>query len=269
MRHGLTIAIVLSAGGLLWLAPKLFGILFGVAVAAGLVRYAQDGGFEKRHSSETSEAPTNDEPPIPQPAPRLPGTNSAEAARVREALDLARRELDSDSQGDLAAILLETSAGSVEINVGYASSTACLSLRYRLGAEVELAFIIRRKHTTLGLAPLVDNTPISTARFEYRLRTIPLPGPLGAAFDAGTNRPRLFRELLETGLLEELEAVLYHPSYRLEDLVYGGDSLSVAIHPAGDPTQSPWLHSVLSYSAPLTQRIRHFLETVPVSPAQG
>lgn len=260
MRLAFTIVVLTAAAILAWVSPKLFGMLAAVVGAALAVRYM--------NRSE----PDPQRPPAPEAEadPEAPAqSRENEAVAVRQALDLARRELGHDETGELAPIDLQTSLGRAQVHVGYASDVPFIGLRQPMGEDTEMAFVIRRRHSTLGLPRLVDNTPIATAKFEYRLRTMPLGDTLAHAFDAGTNRPRLFRELLAGGLGEALESVLYHPQYRLEDMVYGGDSLSLTVHPAADPTDTAWLRDTLDYAEPLCAQVRHFITVTHIPSAQS
>jgi hypothetical protein len=262
VKLAFTICLLTASAVLAYVSPRLFMMLAGVTAAAIAVRYMQQTQPDPlAQQPDKVEGQDSDEPTT--------SSREQDAVRVRQALDLGRLEVGQDPSGKLAAIELHTNIGKAEVHVGYAGEVPFVGLRQPMGDDTEMAFVIRRRHSTLGLPRLVDNTPISTAKFEYRLRTIPLTGELAGAFDAGTNRPRLFRELLASGFEDALADVLYHPRYRLEDLIYGGDALSVALHPAADPTHTPWLRETLDYSAPLAAHVRHFIDVTHIPSAQS
>lgn len=262
----ITSAAVLGLG--LWRAPRVVMILAGVAAAAWLVRRAQ----------QTAEPPVLPEEPAPEKVEGepivLPVTDPiAEPdpvpARVMEAMNQGRRELGQTSLEDDSDIEFETMDGHCRVRVGYSREVPYIALRQIIGDDTEMAFIIRRRRSTLGLPRVVDNTPVESARFEYRLRTMDLGEELDHAFDAATNRPRLFRELMDSGFRSELSYLRFHPKYRLEDLVYGGDSLTLIMHPAADPSVHPFLHDSVAFAQPIAQHLREFIGASKIPTAQS
>jgi hypothetical protein len=244
-------------------------ILGGVVIAALMVRDAQrnqpkpvqqDAGFEPLAVPAHTTIELEPESTVPEPP--------AEPTPQDVAMTLGRRELGQtgEREGDIE---FTSALGPSRIRVGFHTEVPFIALRQTLGDERELTFVVRRRKSMLGLPRVVDNTPVDTANFEYRLRTIPLPDQLEQKFEAATNRPRLFRELVAGGLETDLEYLLYDPSHRLEDLTYGGDSLTMLIQPANDPTMSPWVHDTLAFARPVTARIRNFLDSAHIPSAKS
>lgn len=245
--------VVLAAAA----SPRVGLVLAGVTIAALLVRYVQRDdrpGFEGIGH--------------PVPPAELPDTALA-PDRVTDAVNQARRELGQSESSVGGDIEVKTQRGTSVVRVGYQAGLPFVVVRQPVGDETEMALVIRRHHSVLGLPRLVDNTPIETANIEYRLRSMELPGELEGAFDGATNRPRLFRELLGQGLGRQLGEAMYHPRFRLEDLVYGGDSLTIVVHPAAEPTDGPFARDCLAFAIPFGEHVRAFLETHHVSSAQS
>ena len=257
-----TVAVATIALGVLtYLAPRIALVLVGVGVAALLIRSSgRNTPIIPPSRVERQEVPTPEEPT---------SSESRTPDRVLGAVNMARRELgqpESSVGGDIEAM---TPLGRCVVRVGYQSDNPFIAVRQGLGDATEMAFVVRRHHSVLGLPRLVDNTPIDTANIEYRLRRMQLPGSLSSAFDAATNRPRLFRELLEHGMDRALQSAQYDARFRLEDVIYGGDSMTVVLHPAADPGDAAYLRDALLFARPFCEEMQDFLAEVPVTSAQS
>ncbi len=247
------LVLLLIAG---FTVPRLGLLLLGVAFAAITVRMVQRDdkpGFEGIG--------------VVEPEASAAATHTVD--RVTSAVNHARRELGQAESSVGGDIEVQTQNNTSVVRVGYQAGIPFVVVRQPVGEETEMALAIRRQHSVLGLPRLVDNTPIETANIEYRLRKMELPGELAQTFDAATNRPRLFRALLANGLGHMLEHVRYHPSLRLEDLTYGGDSITVVVHPASEPGDGPFAQDCLAFANAFGEQMRRFLEEHPVSSAQS
>lgn len=258
MRSALPIiAAVVLLAALTYASPKLALVLAGVAIAAMLV--ARFNGTPASPSIEAAEASGE---PEPRPEPRAD-------PRVAAAFNVARRELGQAESEDTSEIEIAPPDGKLRLRVGYHGDAPFIVLRTAMGDETEMAFVIRRHRSAIGLPPIVDNTPIETAAIEYRLRSIPLQSELGSLFDAASNRPRLFRQLLDRGLESDVGELLDHSRYRLEDVVYSGTMLTVLVQPASDPAQVAFVHDCLEFASPIVARLRAFLTEATIPSAQS
>jgi hypothetical protein len=225
----------------------------GVAVAGWLVHRNQ-----KKPEQEVI-------PPtvVPDPLP-----NPMDGLRLQKALEIGRRELEQPEVGSGPDIVVPDS--NLHLRVGYREDAPFVAVTGELFRKTEMIFAIRRRRSALGLPRLVDNTPLKSAGFEYRLRVIDLPGRLGDTFEAATNRPRLFYELLAQGTLEEqIAAVTHHTQYRLEDLVYGGQHLTVLFQPAADPADTSYANDCIDMAFPFFTTLQAFISTTKIPSAQG
>ncbi len=234
--------------------PLVAATLAGVVVAALLVREARQGNvdpavFEPEHTPEELAIPSD--------------------SRLARAMNVGRRELGQEELPQPEDIEFHSAAGRSKIRVGFHTEVPFIALRQVISEDREITFVVRRRRNTLGLPEVVDNTPVETAGFEYRLRRIELPETLSDKFEAATNRPRLFKELVAEGLDRDLTHLLYDPRHRLEDLTYGGDSLTMLIQPAADPTETPWVHETLAFARPVTNRVAHFLANADIPSAKS
>lgn len=253
----------LALGILATQQPTIALIFAGVAVAAFLARRTQDEDVDPEAEGEAKKD-------IIATAAAAFTSPDAELQRVRarSAMDVARRELSLDPAEDSDSPIPLDQTGLSSLRVGYADAVPYVAITHDMGDRTEMTFVIRRPRSMLGLPPIVDNTPLQNAGFEYRLRRMDLGGAVGEQLDGATNRPRLFRELLAAGLLNDLSYALYDSQWRLEDLVYSGKALTLLVQPAVDPTQSAFAMQALMYSQPLVDRIRAFLLQTEISSAQ-
>ncbi|MEC8025349.1 MAG: hypothetical protein VX223_15585 [Myxococcota bacterium] len=185
------------------------------------------------------------------------------------ALDWARRELGLPETGDEAPLVLNTTHGRIELATGHRNHAPFVSVKWLVGDETEMTWIMRRKQSLLGLARIVDNTPVHGSRIEYRLRKMALSSPSDTAFDAGTSRPRLFNELLERGLADLIRQHHFDLQYRLEELVFTGTSLTAVYVPAGEPSNSPWATESIKRTLPVIQLMARFLAESHIPSAQS
>ncbi len=158
--------------------------------------------------------------------------------------------------------------GPFRVQVQYQDITPYILLHSLRTEETEMVFILRRRQSPLDLPPVVSNTPIRSSAIEYHLRKTPLCEALQTHFDGATNRPRLFRQLLDDGLADDVIRLLEHTRYRLEDLVFDGQEMVMIIHPAADPAESPYVTDCLELVQPIVERMIHFLETTPIPSAR-
>ena len=158
--------------------------------------------------------------------------------------------------------------GPFRMRVQYQEHIPYIVLQSLETQETEMVFILRHRQSPLDLPPIVSNTPIHSSSIEYQLRKMSLESSLERHFEGATNRPRLFRQLLESGLASDVEALLSQTQYRLEDVVFNGRELLLIIHPAADPTQSPYVTDCRDMAQPIVERMIHFLETTPIPSAR-
>ena len=265
MRWLLPLLVLAGLAILAVRAPQMALILSGVAVAALLVGRAREKAAGPRaedlpeDTSPTGSLEVAVEPEPPEVDPR-----------VLAAFKVGRREAGLPETEDDEDIALHSAEGfPIHLRVGYRSDIPYIALRTLVSDDTEMAFIVRRKRSPLGLPKVVDNTPIDTARFEYRLRPMPVHPEVDAYYEAASNRPRLFRQLVEAGLGEELERLIHHPLHRLADLVYGGNAVTMLLQPAADPSLVPYVHASIEVVEPLVDRLRTFLEEATIPSAQS
>lgn len=239
--------------------PTIALIFVGVGVAAFLARRTQEEDVDPEVEKDVI-------------ATAAAAFTSADAenrrVRARSAMEVARRELGMDAAEDDDSPIPLDETGLSSLRVGYADEVPYVAITHDMGDRTEMTFVIRRPRSMLGLPPIVDNTPLQNAGFEYRLRRMDLGGAVGEQLDGATNRPRLFRELLAGGLLDDLSYAHYDSQFRLEDLVYSGKTLTILVQPAVDPTQTAFAMQALMYAQPLVDRIRAFLLQTEISSAQ-
>jgi hypothetical protein len=217
--------------------------------------------FTLRQMSEREEAPSNQPPPmIDNP------TSSAESG---SALDQARRELALPINGSAEPIDVHTQLGRIRLSSGHRNQSPFVSVQWFASEETEMTFIIRRTQSLLGLARVVDNTPVHGSRIEYRLRSMEIAPPLDRTFTAGSSRPRLFRELLASGFEKALNDGLFDPKYRLEEVCYTGRSMTALFVPAAEPAASPWASDALERTVSFVRVMQSFLAESHIPSAQG
>jgi len=209
----------------------------------------------------------NGEPAIPAADPII--DNPTSTADSGAALDQARRELGIPLTRSSDPIELQTAVGKVRLSSGHRNQTPFINVQWFTGEETEMTFIVRRKQSLLGLAKLVDNTPVHGSRIEYRLRAMELPPSLAETYHAGSSRPRLFRELLNSGVAETLRDGLFDPSYRLEELAFTGTSLTAIYVPAASPATAPWARDALERASGFLGLMQSFLANAFIPSAQG
>lgn len=243
-------AFVIGVTLVLMRAPHILIVLFGVGVAAVLTTNAIRQQEEDELEFDDPQAKLNEK-------------------KIQDALGVGQREVGFTPEEDQQNIVIRTNLGVTTIEVDYIEEVPVILLDIDLGASNEMAFIIRRKQSALRLPKLVDNTPIVTTGFEYRLRKIPLSTELGSAFDAAASRPRLFADLLENGFEQALLESRLHPSYRLEDLVYGGRHLTATLQPAADPATMPYIHTSMEFVQPVLSTLSAFLASSSIPSARS
>jgi len=150
-----------------------------------------------------------------------------------------------------------------QLSVSFHEQLPFIGLNVEFPVETELAFIVRRLGCTLDLPRIVDNTPIPSARIEYRLRKMTLDDSISERFQAGSNRPRLFRLLMGNALAHVLADGLTNSRYRLEDLVFDGKSIVCIVQPAMDPLHGPFVTDTLNYLMPVVSAIHTFVSETP------
>jgi hypothetical protein len=195
------------------------------------------------------------------------GPNTADF-RTDQAMALGGWEMGETAILEDGMIQAEAPWGLFRVCVQYQDLTPYILLHLLKTEETEMVFILRRRQSSLDLPPVVSNTPIRSSAIEYQLRKIPLDDALQTHFDGATNRPRLFRELLDAGLANEVVQLLEHTRYRLEDLVFDGQVLTVIIHPAADPGESPYIADCLELAQPIVKGMIHFLEKTTIPSAR-
>lgn len=280
LRWTLITALATALAAVMWIGSKTLAlVVLGVTGAGLLARWARQGPMPRDipDFTSTTSDPPRALPPVRLTAPDAEAETEASSeiepilmpSRAIQAMDRARFELgqpESETQED---IVFHTQLGKNRLKVGYHNDTPFVALRTTFPDEAELTFVIRRTRSNLGLPRVVDNTRVDTANFEYRLRHMEIADPAGTHFEAATNRPRLFRELMQSGLQNDLQHALFDPRYRIEDLNYGGDSLTVIIQPAADPSESAFATDCITYARPFTSRVAHFLQTATIPSAQS
>jgi hypothetical protein len=187
-----------------------------------------------------------------------PSRGPADAERTRRARLVGRRELGDDRQ-DAGPIVVDTTFGAAIADITWQEGVPVVEISYPLGEPADMTFVIRRRQSTIGLQPVVENTPVTGAVGEIRLRRMPLGEPLDAYFEAGSSRPRLFRELLDLGLREALTDLADQPRFRLEDCSFSGDRLTLLLQPAGDPTVDAWLQESVDVCGYLALGLHRFI----------
>ena len=200
-----------------------------------------------------------------QGEPESPSTGDA---RTRQAMTLASWEMGESGTLQNGIIQAIAPWGPFRVQVQYQDFIPYILIHSLQTEETEMVFILRRRQSPLDLPPVVSNTPIRSSAIEYHLRKIPLCAALQPHFDGATNRPRLFRELLDGGLADEVLQLLEHARYRLEDLVFDGREMALIIHPAADPADTPYVTDCLELVQPIVERMIHFLETTPIPSAR-
>ena len=236
---------------LTYISPPMGATLVFVACAALLFR---------RMSAPDTETPIPESSSVDDPI-------STELAGP--ALDWARRELGLPQTGDGSPLVLNTPHGRIELATGHRNHAPFVSVKWLVGDETEMTWIVRRKQSLLGLARIVDNTPVHGSRIEYRLRKMTFSSPSNDAFDAGTSRPRLFNELLERGLADLLQQQHYDLQYRLEEVTFTGTSLTAVYVPAAEPSNSPWATESIKRALPIVQLMATFLVESHIPSAQS
>jgi len=226
----------------------------GILVLAGLAALAHRMG--KPYDPGSSESP--------EYKPEI----KTGQARTEQALTLGQWEAGDDGIIEDGAIHTQLDWGQCRIEVGYKDDIPYIVLYTPPRAETEMVFVIRRKGSGLDLAPLVTNTPIASSAIEYRLKTMSLPDTLNTHFESATNRPRLFRELLEFGLADLVAQQPMTERYRLEDITYNGRELVLTIYPAADPSLAPYIADCQALAEPFAVKLAEFLEITPIPSAQ-
>ena len=255
MRQVIKTALIsMMAGGLgiiAYVSPAIAGALTVVGISAFALRRLSEPGT------------------LPKPTPSTVIDNPTTFTESGSALDQARTELGIPASGDASPIDLRSPVGHLRLAAGHRQQTPFVSVQWFTGEETEMTYVLRRKHSLLGLARVVDNTPVHGSQIEYRLRTMELPTPLDQHYNAGTSRPRLFRELLAAELGDQLADGLYDAQYRLEELSFTGRSLTITFVPAASPATGPWANDVLGRALKLQHTMQTFLSTSTIPSAQS
>ena len=102
---------------------------------------------------------------------------------------------------------------------------------------IPFCFTIRPRKSLAQRDKLVSNTHMPSA-FEYELRDVPLPAPLDSRFESATNAPRLFKDLLDSGFVDEMGAFLQHQQLLLQDICFDGSRVHISAIPAQSPEES-------------------------------
>jgi hypothetical protein len=244
-------SIVLTVALLIRVPPlgRFALLLLGLAFLAKLVRKMMTEPADSKDNFDTI------------------GTSGATKG-PKEVLRLLAEPADEETEDGERELVVQAPEHAFKFTTGLRNEVPVITVEVLIGEPTEMVFAIRRKRSSLALTPLVDNTPIQSASIEYRLRRIPLGRDVASYFDAATNRPRLFRELLSVGFEDALITFVDHPQYRVEDMVYNGKGLTFLIQPALEPTSGQYVDDCVRLVEPLLVKLTSFLETAIIPSAQ-